>query len=148
MNIPIVKTTVWGAALSAVALPLGSCASSDHKHQHLQEQIAIKIPDRAADIFAETDKHLQALATSIKAKDQRAVHQHAEAVRELIGGIPQRATPDIKPHVDRHVHEIADAAKSAHVAAHDEDWAKAGSDVQRAQESLKYLQSNFKEISH
>jgi DNA-binding transcriptional regulator GbsR (MarR family) len=134
-------------ALCGAALLFSSCASrtETHDHHHAGAASNIKVPDRAAEIFAETDKHLQAFAAAIKSKDQRAVHQHDVAVRELIGRIPQRATSDIKAHVDEHVREISEAAKSAHAAAHDEEWAKADSEVKRAQESLKHLQSHFKE---
>ena len=62
-----------------------------------------------------------------------------------MGKLSDRAAPDIKAHVDEHVREISEAAKSAHAAAHDEDWAKAESEVKLAQESLKHLRANFKE---
>jgi hypothetical protein len=131
-----------------MALLVAGCSSQTNTHDdhHSTTESNIKVPDRAADIFAETEKHLQALSAAIQGKDPGAVHKHDVAVRELIGQIPQRATPDIKPQVDEHVREISEAAKSAHAAAHDEEWAKAESDVKRAQESLKHLQSHFKEI--
>ena len=100
------------------------------------------------DVLMSVEKHLQELAAAIESKDARAVHEHDTAVRQLIGKIPERAAPDIKAHVDEHVREISDAAKAAHAAAHDENWAKAESDVKRAQESLKHLRANFKEVPH
>ena len=134
-------------AVYAAASLLGGCASHEDTHDshHASGTSTITVPSRTADIFVETDKHLQGLAAAIKSKDPRAVHEHDVAVRQLIGKLPERAAPDIKAHVDEHVREISDAAKAAHAAAHDEDWAKADSEVKRAQESLKHLQANFKE---
>jgi DNA-binding transcriptional regulator GbsR (MarR family) len=148
------KLKFWKAAGAAVAvctaaLVFGGCASDSDKHDnhHASGASNIEVPDSAADIFVETDKHLQALSAAIKGKDQRAVHEHDVAVRQLMGKLPERAAPDIKAHVDEHVKEISEAAKFAHAAAHDEDWAKAESEVKRAQESLKHLQAHFKEKS-
>ena len=127
--------------------PTNRVAAKPADHQHHVEgrdHGAIKIPDKAAEIFAETEKHLNELAAAVKAKDARAAHEHDAAVRELMGRIPQRA--EIKTEVDEHVREISGAVKSAHAAAHDEDWSKADADVKRAQESLKHFRSHFKEI--
>lgn len=133
----------------AAAMVFAGCTSHNdgHKSHEAAGESKIKVPDRAADIFAESEKHLLSLGEAIKAKDARAVHEHDVAVRDLIGAIPQRAAPDIKDRVNEHVREISDAAKSAHAAAHDDDWAKAETDVKRAQDSLKHLRSNFKETS-
>ena len=148
----LVKNIVLTAAASLVALFFDACASRHdqrhHHQQHTAEPLDIKIPDRAAGIFAETQKHLEALSASIKSKDQRAVHHHDVAIREVIGRVPQRATSDTKLDVDRLVSEIAESSKSAHRAAHDEDWTKAEANVKRAQDSLAELQGRFKEIPH
>lgn len=86
----------------AMVLLFAGCASRTETHDdhHGNTQLNIKAPEGAANIFAETEKHLQALAAAVKSKDARAVHEHDTAVRQLIGRIPQRATPDIKVHVD------------------------------------------------
>lgn len=143
------KTLVLLIAVVAFMFsPYSAISADDKHHKHEKDQSKIKIPDKAAAIFTETHKHLGELAGAIKAQDPRGVHKHAEAVRELIGRIPQRATPDTKKDVNPLVRDISDAAKLAHKAGHDEDWPKAQSHLKHAQLSLTNLQSRFKEILH
>ena len=80
------KLKFWKAAgpvvaVSVAALVFASCASHSDTHNghHSSGESSIKLPDRAAEIFVETDKHLQSLATAIKSKDPRAVHEHDAA---------------------------------------------------------------------
>jgi hypothetical protein len=143
-----IKNNKWTMfALVAAALVFSGCASGTDTHNghHASTGAKINVPNRSADIFAETDKHLQALAVAVKGKDARAVHEHDVAVRQLMAKLPELAAPDIKSHVDQHVREISEAAKSAHEAAHDDNWTKAESDVKTAQESLNHFRNHFKE---
>ena len=138
--------------LATTALLFQGCSSSrnDRQHHHAPQtaQPEVTVPDRAADIFRETEKHFQQLAAAVQSKDPRQAHQHDSAIRTLIGRIPQRATPDTKADVGALVKDISDAARAAHRSAHDDAWTEAAAHVKHGQASLAKLKASFKEIPH
>jgi hypothetical protein len=119
---------------------------NDHHHAPPTARAEVTIPDKAADIFRETENHFQQLATAVQSKDARQAHQHDNAIRTLIGHIPQRTTPDTKADVGALVRDISDAARAAHRSAHNDQWTEAAAHVKHGQASLAKLRANFKEI--
>lgn len=119
---------------------------NDTHHAPQTDRPEVTVPDKAADIFRETEKHFQQLAAAVQSKDARQAHQHDNAIRTLIGGIPQRATSDTKADVGALARDIADAARAAHRSAHDDQWAEAAAHVKHGQASLAKLKASFNEI--
>ena len=144
--------------VSAVAVFSG-CSTSEHSHHHgdthaaqsesahgaATHQADVTVPDKTADVFSEIEKHFKELGTAIQSKDARMAHQHDSAIRTLAASLPQRATSDTKADAETLVRDIADAAKSAHHSAHEDQWDEAANHVKHGQASLAKLKASFKE---
>lgn len=148
--------TKFAAILSllASAAMFNGCSTTERPQQsHVHQapptnQREVTVPDRAVDIFRETEKHFQELAVAIQKKDARQAHQHDDAIRALVGRISQRATSDTKVDVEAHARDISNAARAAHRSAHDDEWNEAAAHVKHGQTSLAKLKASFKEIHH
>ncbi len=122
--------------------------SHDHHHAPATNQPEAKVPEKAADIFRETEMHLQLLAQAVEKKDARAAHQHDSAIRALMGRVAQRATPASKVDSEGLAGEISNAARAAHRSAHDDQGNEAAAHVNRGQASLAKLRARYKETTH
>lgn len=141
-------------AVVLIATFVGCSTTERHEQSHgghhapPTDQPAANVPEKAADVFREAEKHLQQLAEAVQKKDARAAHQHDSAIRALMGRIAQRATPASKVDSEELAGEISNAARAAHRSAHDDQWNEAAAHVKHGQASLAKLKAKYKETPH
>ena len=127
--------------------------SHDHHHAPPTDQGKASasnktVPDKSADIFREIETHFQQLAAAIQQKNARQAHQHDDAIRALVGRIPERATAETKAKVAELAGSVSNAARGAHRSAHEDQWIEASGHVKQGQAYLAVLRATFKEALH
>ena len=137
-----------------IATFIGCSTTERHEQSHgghhaaPTDQPAANVPEKAADVIREAEKHLQQLAEAVEKKDARAAHQHDSAIRALMGRIAQRATLASKVDAEALAGEVSNAARAAHRSAHDDQWNEAAGHVKHGQASLAKLKARYKETPH
>ena len=111
----------------------------EHKGGH-----ATKVPETAEGIVAEIHKHHGEVTQTIKAKNLKTVHDHAEAITALVKALPAKVATDKKARVEGTSKNISKLADAMHDAADAGDQAKTEAQLKKLDAVLAQLNSQVK----
>ena len=127
------------AAFAFTTLP-AFAAEKEHK----KSDQAMKVPDTTEGIVAEIHKHHGEVTETIKAKNLKTVHDHAEAITALVNALPAKVAADKKARVEGTAKNIAKVADALHDAADAGDQAKTEAQLKKLDAVLAQLDSQMK----
>ena len=110
------------------------------------EGTTVEIPREASGIFAEITKHQAELKAAVESNQLNQASDHAAAIRELAGRIPQRATYENKPEVGTTVQKISKATKEIQAASAAGSEADLQTQLARLDELIQKMQADFRPL--
>ena len=130
------------AACAAFAFTTAPVFAAEKEHK--KSDHAVKVPDTAQAIVAEIHKHHDEVTETIKAKNLKTVHDHAEAITALVNALPAKVAADKKARVEGTAKNIAKVADALHDAADAGDQAKTEAQLKKLDAVLAQLDSQVK----
>jgi hypothetical protein len=139
MKLARILTLAACAALAFTAQPIFAAEKEHKKSDH-----TMKVPDTTEGIVAEIHKHHGEVTETIKAKNLKTVHDHAEAITALVNALPAKVAADKKARVEGTAKNIAKVADALHDAADAGDQTKTEAQLKKLDAVLAQLDSQVK----
>jgi hypothetical protein len=102
------------------------------------------IPETADGILQEIHKHHGELDATVKSKNLKEVHEHAEAITALAKALPDKVTAEKKDRVQGSANNIAKVADTLHDASDAGDQAKTEAELKKLDGVLMALDKQVK----
>jgi hypothetical protein len=139
MKLARLLTLAACAVLVFDALPVFAAETEHKKSDH-----AMKAPDTTEGIVAEIHKHHAEVTETIKAKNLKTVHDHADAITGLVNALPAKVAVEKQARVEGTARNIAKVAEALHDAADAGDQTKTEAQLKKLDAVLAQLHSQVK----
>jgi deferrochelatase/peroxidase EfeB len=116
-------------ALASITLSTPALRAHEGHDHGAKNKVAV--PDTAAGILQEIQKHHALISAAVTAKNLQGVHDPIEALPPLAKALPDKVADDKKARVQGSVNNLTKAADSLHHAADAGDHAKAETELKK-----------------